>query len=267
MKCDAILWSGDHGTARWISILAGLCLTAFALAGTASATPSPVVITFDDDGYVHGSVINSATSADGGQSIQLRANNRQKDFNYAVTFDSEIQGTTGDPDLQAPWSGGNLQGEDLGLVLIIQANDEGCDTGVCSNPVAEPGIPAGTLTFFLDTPATSFGLDLIDVADGEDGFIRFYPEDNWGGFVDINFEDLLAGLDLGINYANRITPLAAQDLGLEQISRVSVKFYESGAVDNLTFVPIPEPTTAILVGGGLVAFGLAQRARRTPNTH
>ena len=107
----------------------------------------------------------------------------------------------------------------------------------------------------------------VSVAEGEDGFIRLYPEDNWGGFVDIDFKDLLAGLDLGINYANRITPLSAEDLGLEQISRVGVKFYESGAVDNLTFVPIPEPTTAILVGGGLVAFGLAQRARRTLNTH
>ena len=267
MKCDAILWSGDHGTASLVSILAGLFVAAFAVAGTASATPSPVVITFDDDGYVHGSVINSATSAGAGQSIRLGANNRQKDFNYAVTFDSEIQGTTGDPDLQAPWSGGNIQDEDLGLVLIIQENDTGCDTGVCSNPVAEPGIPAGNFTFYLDMPASSFGLDLIDVAEGEDGFLRFYPEDNWGGFVDLDFKDLLSGFDLGINYANRIAPIAAEDLGLEQISRVDVKFYESGAVDNLTFVPIPEPATALMVGGGLVAFGLAQRARRTPNTH
>ncbi|MDG2050376.1 MAG: PEP-CTERM sorting domain-containing protein [Myxococcota bacterium] len=267
MKFDEILWSGDHATARWISTLAGLFFTTVALAGTASATPSPVVITFDDDGYVHGSVINSATSADGGQSIQLRANNRQKDFNYAVTFDSEIQGSTGDPDLQAPWSGGNIQDEDLGLILIVQANDTGCDTGVCSNPVAEPGIPAGNLTFFLDTPASSFGLDLIDVADGEDGFIRFYPEDNWGGFVTIEFKDLLAGLDLGINYANRIAPLTAAEIGLEQISRVGVKFYESGAVDNLTFVPIPEPTTALMVGGGLLGLAFAQRSPRRKSSH
>ena len=232
------------------------CMVFSITAVAGASTIQPRTITFDQNGYVHGSVIDWAGLP--GEGTQLRVNNRQQNFNYAVTFDSEATGTA-DPNLEAPWSGGNIQGETLDLMLIIQGDDAGCQTGVCTTPLAEAAEPAGNMTFFLDTPASSFGLDLIDIREGDNGYIRFYPEDNWGNFVTINFDELLAGLSLGANFANRIEPITAESLGLSQFSRVGLKFYESAAVDNLTYVPVPEPATAFLLGGGLVLLTLSRK--------
>ena len=232
------------------------CMVFSITAVAGASTIQPRTITFDQNGYVHGSVIDWAGLP--GEGTQLRVNNRQQNFNYAVTFDSEATGTA-DPNLEAPWSGGNIQGETLDLMLIIQGDDAGCQTGVCTTPLAEAAEPAGTMTFFLDTPASSFGLDLIDIREGDNGYIRFYPEDNWGNFVTINFDELLAGLSLGANFANRIEPITAKSLGLSQFSWVTLKFYESAAVDNLTYVPVPEPATAFLLGGGLILLTLSRK--------
>jgi hypothetical protein len=232
--------------------LAALLLTLPSIAGA-------VTITFDDQGFVHGSVITSANG------VSIVADNFTRNFDYAVTFDSEANGTA-DPDLEADfaglprWSGGNLVGEELGLMLILQENESGCGSGVCSSPDDEGRRPAGTLSFLFDTPITSIGFDLIDVdsTTSENGSITFY--DTTGASVTRDFATILAGLTIGNNTANRITPLLAESLGLGPIDEVVFTMGGSGAIDNVDFIPIPEPATALFVGLGLAILGATRRS-------
>lgn len=229
-------------------------LAAFALALPSMA--GATTITFDDQGFTHGQVITSVPG------VQIAANNFQRSFHHAVTFDSEATGTAA-PGLEANpaprWSGGNLAGEQLDMMLILQGNDIGCGDGVCDSPEPENVIPAGTFSFMFDVPIVSFGLDLIDI-DGlpsDTGYLRFY--DTSGSHVMLIFETLLAGYELGNNTANRVAPIDLEQLGLGPVDHVVVKLYGSSAIDNLTYTAVPEPNTALFVGLGLALLAGARR--------
>jgi len=238
-------------------MLAAVVSTLLALPSLASAN----TITFDDLGLVHGQIVTGAPG------VSIVADNLWRPFDYAVAFDSEASGTA-DYDLEARrgatrWSGGNLAGQELGLMLILQENSTGCGDGVCDSPDDEGNRPAGMLTFIFDTPVDSFGFDLIDVDSltSENGWIAF--EDLKGGRVQIDFSTFLAGYQIGDNTANRITPFTAEALGLGPIDHIVLKLGGSGAVDNVDFTPIvavPEPATALFVGIGLAL--LSARRRR-----
>ena len=73
----------------------------------------------------------------------------------------------------------------------------------------------------------------------------------------------MAGLQVGDNSANRIAPFTLAGLsGLSQITRVELNLHGSGGVDNVTFEPVPEPTTALLLALGVIGLGARARARR-----
>ena len=213
----------------------------------------------DFEGFTHGEIVTAA----GG--VTIEADNVNRSFDLAVAFDSDFVGVTADPDLQAGdaiWSGGNLQGENLGRMLILQENDAGCDTGVCSNPDDEGRRPAGTLSFLFEVPVLSFGFDLIDIDSLtlENGAITFY--DVAGGSASIDFATLLAGYEIGNNTANRIKTMDFAELQIGAISKVEFSMGGSGAIDNVNFQVVPEPTTALLMGLGLAGLGYAGRSRQ-----
>ena len=225
------------------------------------AGANAVTLTFDDLGLVHGEVVSAF---DG---VTIEATNYNRSHDLAVVFDSELTGTS-DKDLESAsgggtrWSGGNLLGEDLGLMLILQENDQGCNSGVCRDPDDEGFRAAGELRFVFDVPVSSFGFDLVDVENTtiENGAIRF--EGSSGGSVSIDFASFLGGYELGNNTANRIDAFTAASVGLpdELFTEVVITLGGSGALDNVNFQPVPEPGTALTLGLGVA--WLAHRRRR-----
>jgi hypothetical protein len=151
------------------------------------------------------------------------------------------------------------------MMLIIQENDYDCASGVCGRPDDEGRRPAGTLIFdFSQAPVFDFGFDLIDVESttAEDGSVTFYSGKD---VVTIGFMDLLMGFELGDNTANRILPITPifddADDGPRALEGVVIELGGSGAVDNITFTPVPEPSTAVLLGLGLVGLAWSGRPR------
>lgn len=223
------------------SFKAFLCaLSASLVAGQASA----ITLTFDDIDLQHGSVISDQYAG-----VEITAVNFHKSFGIASGFNTELTGTR-DPDLESSlsggiWSGGNLQGTELGFAMIIQENDESCSTGVCSAPDDEGWRPAGEFIFDFSSPASSFGFDFIDLDDEtlEAGMVTFF---SGGMSAIVEFTSLAAGLTIGDNTANRFAATTAASVGLMNFESVVITLGGSGAVDNVTYQPVPEPTTFLL---------------------
>ena len=224
------------------------------------------LVTFDEPGLVHGTVVDTDFAALGITSITTTNIGGGPDL--GVIFDSDFAGSTSDSDLLNPWAGGNLMGDtSAGNILIIQENSTGCGDDVCNNPDDEGSRPAGDFDIVFAQPQLSFGFDLFDVdnATAEDGNIVFY--DGASSFT-VEWTDLedgsgspfeVAGVVYGDNFANRIPEILPADVGLTQFDRIVINMGGSGAIDNLLFVP--EPATGVLVLGGLALLGATRRRR------
>lgn len=231
-------------------------------AAFAGAPAAAVTLTFDDIGLVHGSVVDTQYAG-----VTISAINTGGGPNLAVAFDTDLTGTR-DDDLEfgTGWAAGNLAPDTkLGKLIIIQENTIGCSDGVCDAPDDEGSRPAGTLIFDFDVAVTSFGFDLVDVESlaSENGSLTLY---DGATSVDIPMSSLLAGLSLGNNSANRIDALLVPTLNgfgpLAQITKAELNLAGSAGIDNVTFTPVPEPSTAALLALGAAVLGARARSRR-----
>ncbi|GJM18313.1 MAG: hypothetical protein DHS20C14_05260 [Phycisphaeraceae bacterium] len=179
--------------------------------------------------------------------------------------------TTGgaDPDLEDPWSGGNLPSNFfLGNMLIIAENDTDTNNdGILDNPDDEAGRPAGTITLEFGNDVTEFGFDLVDIEGTvESSSLDFYLDGGLVGSVDFSEFEAGGAYDSGViygdNYANRVNPISASSLGGTAFDTIVINVGGSGAFDNF-LIPdliIPAPGSALALGSlGLMA---VRRRRR-----
>lgn len=219
------------------------------------AAPTETLIDFE--GLVHGEIVNSQFSADG---LQISAFNPNRDFDLAVAFDS-TRHSTRDPDLEDPFTGGNLpKNTRLGNLLIIQENDEIKD-GIATLPDDEGSRPAGQIILNFDTPIETFGFDVVDLEDAvaEFSYVDFFNDGQFVGLV--SFADFAPGgafdqgAQFGDNSANRVAPIDIVGTFGQSADRVILHAGGSMGFDNLVYRAVPTPGTAALIAaGGLMTF-------------
>ena len=245
-----------------------------------AASAVPIVLDFDtrDDGVtdiVHGEVLTDQYLPNFG--VSVAGFNDWGPEDYAVAFDSTLTGTR-DPDLEGPpppgvWDGGNLVGVELGNLAIIQENSFDFDVSgiplVVDKPDDEGRRPAGKIVIDFSTDMLHLEFDIVDrEGDVEDGYVEFW--DDGVTLNSINFEEFAtfgsAHYDptvvFGNNTANHISTIDLTAIGVTTFDRLVFRVGGSGAFDNITVNPIPEPGSAALFCAGalLVGFVLKRRA-------
>lgn len=255
----------SRGESPW-RFVASLSASLVLAAATVAGQPAHA-LSVDFESLLHGQVANGTLGSTG---LEIDASNPNRGFDLAVAFDTNLSGTA-DLDLEygGGWNAGNIAGEQLGIILILQESDTGCASGICASPDDEGSRPAGDLILSFDTPLLDFGLDLVDVesATTENGSIVFFDGASSATVTLSDFVNAASSfydptITFGNNSANRIAAITAAELGLEQIDAVTVSLGGSGGIDNLTGTVIPEPTTALMMLLGLA--GLAYGSERRP---
>lgn len=238
---------------------------AVALAGTACA--QNLTVTFDEPpkGLQHGSILTDGSYADVGLTIRAGFGTDYDRANRAIIFDTN-EDNTRDPDLEAPFIGGNLVGRtDLGNALIIAENmdDLQPQDGIIDNPDDNAG---GGFVFvrFESDLVDDFGFSVYDTPErNAEVAFSLTLTDSSGSSSTLFFPDILArnpSVSTGDSFANEYAPISASSVGLSNIKAATFELDGSGAIDTLTFTVVPEPSTSLLAG--LAALGLLARRRR-----
>ena len=150
-----------------------------------------------------------------------------------------------DPDLHSPMVGGNLNGQYMGNMLIIAENlTDGNGDGFVDRPDDQAG--GGTISLFFDSPTASFGLDLVDVEQVEDGMLVFH--DAGGISHTTSFASLVArdGAVFGNRTLNRVAPFQAADHGGDFVRVDVVRAYSRIRFRESTKIRIPSQSFARL---------------------
>lgn len=254
-------------------------------------------ITFNSDAngdpIVHGQIIDTEFAGSPFQ-LTVSADNVSDGPDIAVAFDSTLSGTA-DPDLEDPWTGGNIDHNAvLGNLLIIQERpssgdpDSDNDGIVDVRPNDEGSRPAGSITFDFSggSPLESFGMTIVDIEANElSGYaLEFYNGGTQvGGAVDLMkfitpgnpFYD--SSVDFaGDNTANILQPVTLAKLstefggwGITPFDKVVVSLGGSGALGEINYsrvsdsAVVPEPTSLALLATGALGFmGYGWRRKR-----
>jgi len=220
-------------------------ITAITLAaGIASVANASEQIDFS--GLVHGDIVAEQYA---GMGVHISAMNLNQPFDIAAIFDTGLSSTS-DPDLEGPWSMGNIDlNTELGNVLIIQENDNG-------DPDDEGGRPAGEIQFDFDFTVRSFGFTVADVEsdDLEHSVVSFYLN---GALIEsIGFGEFEASgsYDNGSIYGNNSINSISEFEVAGDFDRVVFNVGGSMAFDNIQFT-VPAPGSLALLGlGGAMGF-------------
>jgi hypothetical protein len=250
---------------KFLSLLTVILLCSLMI-GTGNASALPLNLNSPE--LQHGTIVSDQFVSQG---VHISVDNRGGGPDAALIFNSEESGTE-DSDLERGnrWARGNLDDltEELGNLLIIAENviDSNND-GLVNRPNDEGSRPAGSIYFDFDYTITSFGFDLIDVegpdeySDDSGFFAAFYDGDDL--MKSIGFDELITRDDavFGNNSANRIASFTVEELGLPGFNRVEINMGGSGGITTIAYTPVvPEPTTMLLVGLGLLGI-MAVRKR------
>jgi type II secretory pathway pseudopilin PulG len=231
--------------------------------------------TIDLSSYAHGAKLGGVT-IDG---VTITAtNNNSNHPNLPIVFDS-LEENTADPDLESPFSKGNLSGQSLGKLIIIAENSTDANgDGLIDRPDDEAA--GGVIKFSFANPITAIWMNLIDIEVSENG--GFFAVIKSGGTVvselefssytesGNDFED--TSIVFGNHSANAIKPLTAAALSAStddegftntftSFDSFEIHFKGSGAVGAVNFTVVPLPNAAWM-GLGLIGFIGAVRLLR-----
>ena len=189
--------------------------------------------------------------------VTVSARNTAGGPNVATLYNSGS--TTGtDANLTAPFDRGNIAGKSLSKLLVVAANDTDANNdGKIDNP---DDAASGSLTFDFANPIMCFGFDLVNVngitsTSGSKGYnVQFFDGSNLVGTV--GFDQFVtkgnpffdSTIQFGANSANRVQAILATRFGATQYTRAVLNLGGAGAVDNVNWKFVPEPTGLALLG-------------------
>jgi len=232
-----------------ISVTAVLVASVLGPAGASAAV-------LDFEGFATGQIIDDEYALAPAPGLGISAVNLSAGPDVAIIFDT-ANPTGGDPDLGAPFSSPDPalnQALEPGNILIIQER-ENCDlnAGVCRVPDDEGSRPAGVFEFVFNSPVVLQSIDFFDIEFNEnnndpDSEIRLF---------DINNNEINSGLFFVPNTGgdNQWGQLEFGDAA--GVKRLVVEMNGSGAIDNVTFVPVP--AAVWLFGSALLGLGWVRR--------
>lgn len=184
--------------------------------------------------------------------VHISTTNLQSSSDIGIAFDTENP-TGGDYDLRTgagAYGVGNDPSDPLGNALIIAEDSRDYNNdGLIDDPDDEGGRPAGYHTFLFDMDMLGGEVTLLDIEERY-GSIFFYLDGS-----------LLSGQTVSIPNLgdNSRQTLAFSGFVFDQM-RIFLK--GSGAVDNVTLVPTPEPSTMLLLGSATAALVRARRKQK-----
>ena len=204
-------------------------------------------VTLDFEGFADGQVMDDEYQAAHGVEI-FAANLALDERRRAVIYDTTPpQGR--DPDLEAPFQGA-LGPANPGNVLIIQENNDGCGDGICNRP--DDRAAGGYLVFAFDNAVAVQSIDIFDTEEAGGQLL----------FLDAagNVFETVAIPTIGNGEWQQV--LFNGGKGIEGVSFFAVKLKGSGAIDNLTYVPVP--ASVWLFGSALAFLGARRRRAAVP---
>lgn len=215
--------------------------------------------TIDFETLIHGEIITNQFEP----FMSIAVDNTAGGPDIGAIYDTTTTGGA-DPDLEDPWSGGNLASNTfLGNMLIIAENDIDANSdGILDDPDDEAGRPSGTITLEFGFRVSYFGFDFVDIDNeiDESTSIDFFENNILLG--SISFDEFMDGgaydndAVYGNNFANRIAPITAASFGATGFDKIVFNVGGSSAYDNFV---VPAPSGAALLGLGALA---AVRRRR-----
>ncbi len=222
-----------------------------ALGAALTLTPVSHAITIDFDDIQAGTIVDNEYNFLG---ATISAFNFDNGLDLAVTFDTENP-TGGDYDLGGPFTAGpgnNLGSISPGNVLIIQENNN-CDETSCVTPDDEGSRPGGQFVIEFDTAVRLDSIDFFDIelaesGPSDDNLISLF--DASGSLIDLLFHTPDTGGD---------NQWVRSFFGVEGVSRIEINMGGSGAIDNISYAPVPVPGALVLLMSAIGGMGFLRK--------